>query len=60
MPLNASFSGRGQARGTGLHSPCRIWRIGYIAPVDSDIGKGHLYNLHSKMDTNLVHIDKYL
>ena len=58
MPLNASFLGRGQARGRGLHSSSRIRRIGYIAPADSDTGKGHFYNLRSKMDTNLFH--KYL
>ena len=41
-----------------IHSSCWIRRIGYIALADSDIGKGHLHNLHSKRDTNLAH--KYL
>ena len=58
MPLNASFLSREQARGRDFHSSCRIRRIGYIAPANSDTGKGHLHNLHSKMDTNLV--QKYL
>ena len=48
MPLNAYFLSRGQARRRDLHSCCRIRRIGYIAPANSDTGKGHLYNLHSK------------
>ena len=58
MPLNASFLSRGKARGRDLHSPCRLRRIGYIAPANSDTEKGYLHNLHSKMDTNLAH--KYL
>ena len=57
-PLNASFSSRGKARGRDLHSSCRSRRIGYTAPADSATGKGHLHNLHSKMDKNLAH--KYL
>ena len=31
----------------------RSRRIGYTAPADSATGKGHLHNLHSKMDKNL-------
>ena len=56
MPPNDSFSSRGKARGRDLHSSCRIRRIGYTAPANSDTG--HLHNSHSKMDTNLAY--KYL
>ena len=58
MPLNASFLSRGKARGRVLHSSCRTRRTGYTAPANSATGKGHLHNLHPKMDTNLAH--KYL
>ena len=57
-PWNSPFSSWGKARGWNRHSPCRILRIGYIAPADCDTRKGHLHNLHSKIDTNLAH--KYL
>ena len=57
-PLNASFLSRGKARGRDLHSSCRSRRIGYTAPAHFATGKGHLHNLHSKMDKNLAH--KYL
>ena len=58
MPLNASSSSRGKARGRDLHSSFTFRRIGYVTLADSYTGKGRLHNLDSTMDTNLAH--KYL
>ena len=47
MPLTTNFSRQGEARGRDLHWCCRIPQMGYIAPANSNTGKGHLHNLQN-------------